>query len=93
VIRNPWEKKQERLATAMLLTMTALMHKGYRCNCNCDVNIANAELEGIKLDMSILESRLSSGFFPDEIKSDFNLLKARQNVKMIWKLLFENKMG
>ena len=49
-----------------------------RCNCTCR-NSVEVELEGMKLDMTILESRLVSVLSIDEIKSEINYLKEKQN--------------
>ncbi|CAB4032158.1 Hypothetical predicted protein, partial [Paramuricea clavata] len=49
------------------------------CNCTCGSNVTKAELEGIKLDMAVLESRLVSASPLEEIKLEIKTLKAKQN--------------
>jgi hypothetical protein len=49
------------------------------CNCTCGSNVTKAELEGIKLDMAVLESRLVSASPLEEINLEIKTLKTNQN--------------
>ena len=55
-----------------------IAQKACCCNCTCG-STARVELEGLKLSMTILETRLNNARFLDEIKSELSLLKAKQN--------------
>ena len=55
-----------------------IAQKACCCNCTCG-STATVELEGLKLSMTILETRLNNAQFLDEIKSELNVLKAKQN--------------
>ena len=49
------------------------------CNCSCSSNVTRAEFEGVKLDMTILESRFLNTSSLEEIKSEIKILKEKQS--------------
>ena len=58
------------------------------CNCSCSSNITRAEFEGVKLDMTILESRFLDASSFDEVKFEIKTLKEN---KTNWRLLLTVK--
>ena len=48
------------------------------CSCKCSGGITAASLEGLKLDIAILESRLNLANPTDEILSELGLIRSKQ---------------
>ena len=48
------------------------------CTCNCSGKVSTADMEGLKLDMTILESRLNSVGSCNALNSELNSLKSKQ---------------
>ena len=49
-----------------------------KCTCNCFGGITTADLEGLKLDIAILESRFGIANSTDHINSEINSLRSNQ---------------
>jgi hypothetical protein len=50
------------------------------CTCNCLGKISIADMEGLKLDMTIFESRLNSVSSCNVLNSELNSLKSKQQI-------------
>ena len=67
------ERATPRLNEASDAMLSAMETCG--CTCNCSGKVSTADMEGLKLDMTILESRLNSC---NALNSELNSLKSKQ---------------
>ena len=58
-------------------SMTANILEECNCSCSCTNKLVTAEIEGVKLDMTILESRILAQVSQNEVDSDINSLRSK----------------